>query len=452
MTRYKRWIFAAILPAYFATTAFAQKYNIFHTQLENGLEVVAVENPIVPLATIEIAVCNGAFTETPEYNGLSHLYEHMFFKANAAYPDGDAYLERTGELGMSWNASTREEVVNYYFTLPKDNLREGLEFMSAAIRTPLFIEEELARERPVVIGEYDRQESNPLFHLFTAVNKKLWHKYYSHKNTIGDREVILSADREKMKTIQQRYYVPNNAALIVAGEVEHEKVFKWAKKIFSSWPRSEDPFVRFPAPDHPPLPKTEIVVVEKPVNAITIQIGMHGPSVRQDPAATYAADVFSYILRQPNSKFYKQLVDSGLLTGVNLNYYTLHKTGPITILAQTSAEKYEAAVKAIFAQIQQFTAPDYYTDEQLANAKHQLEINETYGQERPSTFAHTVGFWWSVAGLDYYLTYVDNLRQVSREDINTYVRRYIQNAPYVMGVLASPEDRKKLRLEEGKPL
>jgi zinc protease len=121
-------------------------------------------------------------------------------------------------------------------------------------------------------------------------------------------------------------------------------------------------------------------------------------------------------------------------------------------LAQTSAEKYEAAVKAIFAQIQQFTDPDYYTDEQLANAKHQLEINETYGQERPSTFAHTVGFWWSVAGLDYYLNYVDNLRQVSREDINAYVRRYIQNAPYIMGVLISPEDRKRLGLDEGKPL
>ena len=452
MTRYKRWIFAAILPAYFATTAFAQKYNIFHTQLENGLEVVAVENPIVPLATIEIAVCNGAFTETPEYNGLSHLYEHMFFKANAAYPDGDAYLERTGELGMSWNASTREEVVNYYFTLPKDNLREGLEFMSAAIRTPLFIEEELARERPVVIGEYDRQESNPLFHLFTAVNKKLWHKYYSHKNVIGDRQVILTADREKMKTIQQRYYVPNNSALLIAGDINHEKVFKWAKKIFSSWPRGEDPFVKFPAPDHPPLKKSEMVIVEKPVNAVTIRINLHGPSVRKDPQATYAADVFSYILSQPNSKFYRELIDSGVLTGVSFNYYTLDKTGPITLLAQTTADKYNAAVQAIRGQVQKFTDPEYYTDEQLANSKHQLEINEIYSHEKPSTYAHVVGFWWSVASLDYYLSYVDNLRKVSREDINTYIRRYIQNAPYIMGVMLSPEDRRKLGLDEGKAL
>jgi zinc protease len=174
--------------------------------------------------------------------------------------------------------------------------------------------------------------------------------------------------------------------------------------------------------------------------------------VRQDPQATYAADVFSYILSQPNSTFYKELVDSGVLTGVSFNYYTLDKTGPITLLAQTTAEKYGAAVQAIWAQVEKFTAPGYYTDEQLANSKHQLEINETYSHEKPSTYVHTIGFWWSVASLDYYLNYVDNLRKVTREDINTYVRRYIQNAPYITGVLVSPEDRKKLGLAEGKPL
>jgi zinc protease len=450
MTRHKRWGIAAILLAYFATTAFAQKYNIFHTKLENGLEVIAIENSIVPLATIEIAVRNGAFTEPPEYDGLSHLYEHMFFKANARYPDQESFLSRTGDLGIAWNAQTREEVVNYYFTLPKDEVRKGLEFMNDAIRTPLFLEEELAREAAVVIGEYDRQESNPIFHLLTAVNKKAWYKYYSHKNVIGDRQVIATADREKMRTIQQRYYVPNNAALLVAGDIQHEKIFKWAKKIFGSWRRGEDPFVSYPAPNHPPLLQSELVIVEKPVNAVTIEIVMHGPSVSKDPQATYAADVFSYILRQPNSKFYQALVDSGLLTELGFNYYTLDKTGPITFLAQTSPEKYHAAVLAIFAQIEQFTRADYYTDEQLENAKHQLAINETYSQERPSEFAHVVGFWWSVAGLDYYLSYVDNLRRVTREDINAYVRRYIQNAPYVMGVLVSPEDRKKLGLTRSK--
>ncbi len=70
-----------------------------------------------------------------------------------------------------------------------------------------------------------------------------------------------------------------------------------------------------------------------------------------------------------------------------------------------------------------------------------------YGQERPSTFIHTLGFWWSVTGgLDYYLNYVDNLKKVTREDVERYVRKYIQNAPYIMWILVSPKDKKELSL------
>jgi zinc protease len=450
MTKYARWLLVIAVLSWLSTMSLlAQKYNIYQTMLKNGLEVIVIENPIVPLATVEIDVHNGAYTETHEFDGLSHLYEHMFFKANEMIPNQERFLERGRELGMTWNGSTSEERVNYFFTLPKDSLRQGLEFMNAAIRTPLFKEEELVKERPVVTGEYDRAESSPFYLLRVAVNKELWYKYYTRKDVLGDRSIILTADHDKMKTIQNRYYIPNNSALIVSGDVKHELVYRLAEEIFGSWPRGEDPFVKYPSPDHPPLQKSEVVVVEKPVGAVTLQIAMHGPSVRKDPKATYAADVLSYILGQHNSKFYKNLVDSGLLTSVNLSYYTLDKTGPITIFGQTSADKYNAAVKAIFDEIKKSTDADYFTDDQLESAKNQLQINEVYGQERPSNFAHTVGFWWAVAGLDYYLNYVDNLRKVTRDDVDRYVGEYIQNAPYVMGVLLSPKDQQKLSIKEG---
>jgi len=188
----------------------AQKYHIYQQELTNGLDVIVVENSTVPLVTIEIDVRNGAYTEPPEYDGLSHLYEHMFFKANESIPDQERYLERTRELGMVWNGTTSEERVNYFFTISKDSLEEGLEFMKAAIKTPLFLQEELERERPVVTGEFDRAESSPFFHLNREVSKKLWYKYFSRKNVIGDREIILTADQNKMRTIQKRYYIPNN--------------------------------------------------------------------------------------------------------------------------------------------------------------------------------------------------------------------------------------------------
>src|SRR5829696_3359599 len=130
-----------------ALSSFAQPrlpQNYYWQKLNNGLQVVVIENHKVPLATIEIAVKNGAYTEGPEYSGLSHLFEHMFFKANNDYPDQATFIKRTEELGMIWNGTTGTERVNYYFTSDKDSLEAGLKFMNAAMRFPIYRNEDMA--------------------------------------------------------------------------------------------------------------------------------------------------------------------------------------------------------------------------------------------------------------------------------------------------------------------
>src|ERR1700709_1429810 len=121
----------------FALQSFAQLSlppGYFWKQLPNGLQVLVIENSKVPLATIEIAIKNGAFTEDSTYSGLSHLFEHMFFKANRDYPTQEKLLKRTQELGALYNGSTGVERVNYYFTFDRDSLKAGLKFMNVAIR------------------------------------------------------------------------------------------------------------------------------------------------------------------------------------------------------------------------------------------------------------------------------------------------------------------------------
>ena len=423
-----------------------QKYGISKQTLDNGLDVIVINNPVVPLVTVEFDVKNGAYTEAPEYDGLSHLYEHMFFKANSNIPSQEKYMERLRELGAVFNGTTSDERVNYFITLPSDSLEPGLKFMHDAITSPLFKEEELVNERPVVTGEYDRNESNPFFHLLRAVSKKVWWKYYSRKNTIGDRDVILTTTPEKMRTIQHRYYVPNNTALILSGNVTAEEGYTLAKKYLANWKREADPFKEFPIPEHPPIKKTEAVVIVKPVNSTTLYIQWQGPSVKQDTKATYAADVLSYILQQKTSKFQKNLVDNGLAYAANLGYYTLNHTGPITVTAQISADKFDEFQKALFNELNTMLRDDYFSDEQLENAKTILSINEQYNRQQPEQYAHTVGFWWAVAGLDYYLNYVDNLKKVSRKDIHEYLSKYVIDKPYIMGVLTSPEQKEKIDL------
>jgi zinc protease len=114
--------------------------------LPNGLEVIVVENRGVPLVTIEVDVRNGSFTQGPQFEGLSHLYEHMFFKANTEYPEPDEFVARASELGAVFNGQTREEIVNYYVTLPADSLEGGMRFLAAPLKGPLFRQDELERE------------------------------------------------------------------------------------------------------------------------------------------------------------------------------------------------------------------------------------------------------------------------------------------------------------------
>src|SRR5580658_8859640 len=170
--------------------------NIFFSKLDNGLQVMVLEDASVPLATVEIAVHNGSFTEDSAYNGLSHLYEHMFFKANKDIPSQEKYLDRISELGIVWNGTTGNEKVNYFFTLGSKRVKEGLQFLNSAIRYPLFLQEEMKKENPVVDGEFQRGESNPAFSLFNTLNHKMWGNLYSRKNPIGDHQIILTCTPE----------------------------------------------------------------------------------------------------------------------------------------------------------------------------------------------------------------------------------------------------------------
>jgi zinc protease len=416
--------------------------------LANGMEVIVVENHGVPLVTLEIDARNGSFTQSPTYEGLSHLYEHMFFKANASYPEPEQFVQRASELGAVFNGTTTEERVNYYLTLPSDSTMPGLAFLASALRTPLFRQDELERERAVVIGEYDRAESNPFYSLTTATGKALWGSAWSRKNPLGERAVILRTTPEQMRFIQHKYYVPNNVALIVAGDVVPDSVFAAAHRLFDDWPRAADPFVTDPIPPVPALSANKAVIVEEPVNTVLVMLQWQGPGAHADPAATYAADVFSDVLNQPGSRFQRALVDSGLWRSLLVNYYTLNQVGPITISGEVAPDKLRAAIAALDRELGEVVKPGYITADVVNGVKQQRIVGTMESLERASGFAHELGFWWAVTGMDYFYGYNDNMGRQTPADLQRYATRYILGRPRVTGVLLSPETRKAIGLTE----
>ena len=419
-------------PAPTPTGPLAEAAPFVNKVLPNGLEVIVLEDHSVPLVTVELAVRNGSFTETPELNGLSHLYEHMFFKVAPEQAIKNDYLRGIDSLGIVYNGETHEEVVNYYFTTTTPNFPVALRFMRDQAVYQTFNEGQFAQEREVVVGELDRHESNPYGAIGNEVNNRLFYKYPSRKDPGGNRQTVRAATTDMMRLIQSRYYVPNNSAIVVTGDVTPADAFRQVEDLFGVWARrAKEPFEEFPLVEHPPLAKSEAGIITKPVNNVVVQLGWQGPSIGKDDAATYAADVFSFILRQPNSRFQRALVDSGLATGVGFGYYTQRNVGPITLIVQTTPENARAAVRAAYGEMAHFNDPDYFTDEELESAKALVEADDLYSREKLSDYSHTLSFWWASTGLDYFRGYLKRLRATSRADISRYVSLYIQGKPHV---------------------
>jgi zinc protease len=434
-------IYKLVLPAMLLSViAVAQPRlpkGYFWQKLPNGLEVVVIENSKVPLATVEMAVKNGAYTEGPEFSGLSHLFEHMFFKANRDYPSQEKFLKRTQELGMIWNGTTNVERVNYFFTFNRDSVDAGLRFMNAAIRFPIYRAEDMKKERPVVDGEFQRAESDPGFTLYYELQKRLWGDLLTRKNPIGDHEVINTATPEKMMVIKNKYYYPNNSLLVICGDVKHEEAFAASQRIFGDWQKSDfDPHVKYPIPAFPPMAGTQYFVKESPIaQTPAMYYAWHGPDYIHDSAATVAADVFSTIVGLNSSKWQQALVDKGLATYAGVNYMTLSHVGPISIFVQPNPTKLKECHEEIIRQVKMWDQPDYYTDDQLADAKQIMKRDDIRAKEKPSSLASQLTYQWCSTSLYYYTDYVDNCMKVTRKDISDYISKYVTGKPYAAGMI-----------------
>ena len=413
-----------------------------HDTLANGLQVIVVENHSVPLATAEVVVRAGAMIQQPEDQGVPHLFEHMLFRGFRGSGDRD-FRQTSGELQAAYNGTTSDETVSYYMMLPSANVGGAVDALADLVRHPRFVKDELNRERFVVLGEFQRRMSEPAFSLSRSVDELLWGDAFVRKNTLGEETAVLGVSPEHLDEIFKRYYVPNNAALVVTGDVSAPAVLQMAHGAFDGWTRREDPFVRHPVAPMPPLAQSRAVVVTGDVSNVTIEIEWQGPGVRKEPNATYAADVLADLLNDDRSRFQHSLVDAGLFQSVSVNYRTLANTGPIALHGVTTVEKLSGALTTLDAELRAMRDTGYFSAADLEIAKKRRAVATVFRLEQGLGLAQTVGDLWSVAGLDYHFGYVDNLSTRSLEDVRRFVKDYLTK-PFVIGALTSDKDTKEV--------
>ena len=406
------------------------------TVLENGLQVIVVPNHTAPVATLEVVVRAGAFTQVePPDQGLPHVLEHMLFRT---YGGSGEFREYAAEVGATYNGTTGSELVTYFMTLSSDEVERGLELLGRLVSAPNFNRRELEDERLVVRGELERFASDPYAILDQASDMVLWGPAFQRKNAIGNMNTILAANPNRLRDHYRKYYVPNNAAVIVSGAVDTDRVFDWAHDGFRRWDDQDDPFEDFELPRIVPLPRDTAFVLPGATD-VTFLVKWHGPSVSHDPVGTLAADVFSEIFNQATSGSRQRLVDTGVFQAVTLGYQTLEHVGPIRLSARTTAGMLGRGLTSLGAELARFGNPDYFDEDDLAAAKRHLLVGHAIAKESVPSAAHTLAYFWAVAGLDYYLAYEQGLQDVTMADVRAYVDRYILDRPKVVAALVTAE-------------
>ena len=414
----------------------------------NGMAVLAVPMKKVPLVTIVLVAKAGAMTETLETNGLTHVWEHMFFKGNQRLPNQEAFSKRVRQLGITFNGDTSAEMVRYYFTLPSKNLDDGLQFMADAIATPLLEPTELERERKVVLDEYDRNASQPFFELNNIERMLIYGSQEFLRNPLGRRHLIEKTSREQLLKIKDEVFVPANSALIVSGDVDSATLLPLVNQHFANWktPEQWKPVNRGPFPAFPQT--TSIIKTHSLAQNVNMQMTWKGPSVLSDPKDTWAADTLIQLLEHRSGRFFKKYIDSGMTLNAGLGYQTQGQAGEVALYAMTTADNAAKSKALLLAEVAEWVKPNYFNAVQLEDVKRRIKITRKMELNKPSDFGKTLAFWWAIAGLDYYDHYLAAMDKVSLGDVQAFVAKYLIGKPHVDITLLSPKDAEIAKMQE----
>ncbi len=450
----------ALLPLFGAVSQARETTGLQTFTLDNGLEVFVLENHTVPLARIQVTFRAGAISQAPATAGLFHLYEHMLFKGNRVYPNQTALQAAMKDLGVAdWNGGTSQESVSYYFTVPSDRAAKGIEFWADAVRFPLLDPAELQTEKDVVVSEILAGFTDPGSIYGAAVQKALFWRYPWRKDVAGSEALVRSATVQMLRDMHDTWYVPNNTALFVGGDVNPDAVRAAAQKYLGDWKKAKDPWFS-PPPPHPALQKDQYLVSadeEMYTGLVSVDLRFRGPDVLHSAAFTYAADVWSKLLEDPNGRFKSEIFEK--VPGqynkdyITAGYLTRRDGGEITfstylnvIPGQDTFQRAAALKTAILEQMAALVSnPAYFSPDEYTVLTRQIADDRIWERETADGFIGTLAFWWASAGTAYYLGYNDALQRVRPADITRFITTYITNRPSVLSIRMSRKDFERER-------
>jgi zinc protease len=435
-------VLAALVPR----TGSAGGLEVTHFTLGNGLEVVVIPDHRTPVVTHMVWYKVGSADETAGKSGLAHFLEHLMFKGTKKNPLG-RYSQTVATLGGQENAFTTDDYTTFYQRIPRERLKTLMEFESDRMTGLVLTDEVVKPELQVVLEEQNmRVANNPGARLGEAMEAALYLNHPYGRPVIGWRHEIEKLDRDGAMAFYRRFYTPNNAVVVVAGDVTPDEVKTLAEATYGKVER----VVEVPPRDRPKEP-----VQEAPRTVTLADPRVAQPSLRRiylAPSASTAApgesealDVLSSILGSgSNSRLYQTLViDKDIALNVGAAYdgtaldYSPFQVA-VTPKPGTSLPQIEAAMDAVLAEV----IDKGVTDEELDRVKNSLIADAAYAQDNQTTLAR-----WFGAALMTGLTveqvqaWPDRVRQVSADAVRAVARRYLDKRRSVTGYLIKDTTR-----------
>ena len=383
-------------------------------RLSNGLKVIVHRDPNTHVAVLNIAYNVGSRDESPEHTGFAHLFEHLMFGGSVNIPSYDEPLQKVGGEN---NAFTTPDITNYYLTVPANNIETGFWLESDRMLSLSFDPDVLEVQRKVVIEEFKQRYLNQPY-------GDVWHKlrnlaYQEHPYrwpTIGEKiEHIEEATMQQVKDFFKKFYIPNNATLVIAGNVDIDKSFAMAEKWFGPIPAGEPYFRNLPKEPEQKLKRRLEVSASVPVDAFYKVYHMAGKTDQ----AFYRQDLLSDILgRSKSSRLHKELVIEKHIFA-NANSYILGSADPgLLVFSGKLADgvDFEQAEEAV-DNLTQTLITEGVTDEELSKVKNQAISTLLFGEVEVLNRAMNLAYYDVMNDVNRVNQERDHIEKVSKDQI-----------------------------------
>jgi len=418
--------------------------EVSHFKLKNGLEVVVIPDHRAPVVTHMIWYRVGSADEEPGKSGIAHFLEHLMFKGTKKNPSG-LFSKTLAEIGGQENAFTSHDYTAYFQRVARERLAIVMEFEADRMTGLVLTDANVLPERDVVLEERrSRTDSDPAAQLSEAAQAALFMNHPYGNPIIGWEHEIRALNRTDALEFYKRFYAPNNAILVVAGDVTAAEVRPLAEKAYGRLPARPDIKQRVRPVEPEPVAHRRVVLNDPRVRQPQFSRNYLVPSYRlAKPGEAEALDVLSHILGSGStSRLHRALVvEQGIAASAGTWYSgTALDNAKFGVYATprpgTSLDKLEAAVDALVAQI----AKDGVTDAELERAKTRLLADTVYAQDNQSRLARMYGSGLVVGmTVEEIMTWPDRIRTVKADAVRDAARNWLELRRAVTSHLLPPQ-------------